>query len=224
MFTSLTLISLLASPLINLFQALPALSAAVSCMTRIQEFLTTTARHDYREQHSLQPYLRKDSSSDSSWVEQEGIPIRELQPVTNDDARSAIVVRDGNFGWSVDSNPVLQDIDIRIGFAELVMVLGPVGSGKSTLLKGLLGEVLRLKGSVSVSSTQIAFCDQSPWLTNDTLRKNVIGPMDLDEKWYKTVIHACVLEQDIQQLPEGDGTMVGSKGTKLSGGQKQRLV
>ena len=46
----------------------------------------------------------------------------------------------------------------------------------------------------------------------------------MDRGWYETVIHACALESDIAELPQGDLTLVGSAGHSLSGGQKLRLV
>jgi ATP-binding cassette, subfamily C (CFTR/MRP), member 1 len=45
-----------------------------------------------------------------------------------------------------------------------------------------------------------------------------------DSEWYETVIEACGLQQDLAILPDGDETVVGSKGITLSGGQKQRLA
>ena len=105
------------------------------------------------------------------------------------------------------------------------MVVGPVGSGKSTLLKALIGETYSLSGDLRLSVSRVAFCDQTPWLTNGTIRSNIVGESGVyDEAWYDTVIHACDLVTDFAQHSRGDQTMVGSRGVKLSGGQKQRIV
>jgi ATP-binding cassette subfamily C (CFTR/MRP) protein 1 len=48
--------------------------------------------------------------------------------------------------------------------------------------------------------------------------------VEIDENWYRTVIHACGLEEDIEQLNGGDLKAVGSRGATLSGGQRQRVV
>lgn len=37
-------------------------------------------------------------------------------------------------------------------------------------------------------------------------------------------LHACDLDQDIASFPDGDLSIVGSKGFNLSGGQRQWLV
>lgn len=47
---------------------------------------------------------------------------------------------------------------------------------------------------------------------------------DFDPVWYHTVIDACALQKDINDLQDGDQTLVGSRGLALSGGQKQRIV
>ena len=46
----------------------------------------------------------------------------------------------------------------------------------------------------------------------------------MDSKWYATILWACELNADLEQLPRGDLTVVGSNGAGLSGGQKQRIV
>lgn len=59
---------------------------------------------------------------------------------------------------------------------------------------------------------------------NGSIRDNILTGAEYDELWYNTIIRACVLDIDMRQWPEGDSTIIGSKGIKLSGGQKQRIV
>ncbi len=111
------------------------------------------------------------------------------------------------------------------------MAVGPVGCGKSTFLKALIGETTFLDGELRVvGSPRVAYCDQTSWIINGTIRETSLPDhqvlfSDSDEDdWYATVVQACDLTADLQQLPSGDATVVGSKGLKLSGGQKQRIV
>jgi ABC-type lipoprotein export system ATPase subunit len=104
------------------------------------------------------------------------------------------------------------------------MVVGPVGSGKSTLLRAILGEVPLLQGSIKRLSSPVAYCDQVPWLQNISIRQNIVGQDQFDKAWYQAVVSACALDIDMQQLPEGDQTLVGTGGVSLSGGQKQRVA
>jgi ABC-type bacteriocin/lantibiotic exporter with double-glycine peptidase domain len=136
----------------------------------------------------------------------------------------AILIQNGNFGWKRDDKPVLQEINLEVATSKLTMLIGQVGCGKTTLLKAMLGETPIAEGRVVLSSRNIAFCDQTPWLTNSTLQQNITAFSKYDPKWYASVVRACALEEDIAQLANNDQCMIGSKGIALSGGQKQRVV
>ncbi|KYK57377.1 ABC transporter [Drechmeria coniospora] len=127
----------------------------------------------------------------------------------------------------IDISPPL-DIPRR----ALTLILGPVGCGKSTLLKAFLGELSAFEGTIKTQfSGAVTFCDQNPWLPNETVREIICGRQDgsngeeeaVDDEWYRVVVRACELERDVQIWPQGDKTPVGTKGISMSGGQKQRL-
>jgi ATP-binding cassette subfamily C (CFTR/MRP) protein 1 len=105
------------------------------------------------------------------------------------------------------------------------LIIGPVASGKSTLLKGLIGETFLLSGSVEYTvPDEVAYCDQDAWLLNQSIRDNIVAFGSYDEEFYDRVVAACQLTEDLEQLPNGDKTTIGSRGLSLSGGQKQRVV
>lgn len=134
-----------------------------------------------------------------------------------------------NFGWKA-SLPDRTGITLTLQSSptgNLVAIVGPVGSGKSTFLKGLAGETPVLQGKLFIKYPYLAFCEQTPWLVNGTIRDNIVGerPLStLDVNWYSSVLKACGLDLDLKRMPAGDETLVGSNGAKLSGGQKQRVV
>ena len=73
----------------------------------------------------------------------------------------------------------------------------------------------------------MAYCSQTPWLLNTTIQQNITGLTEqsaVDEQWYRSVVTACALDEDISQFPNGDQSVIGSRGFTLSGGQKQRLA
>lgn len=108
---------------------------------------------------------------------------------------------------------------------SLTIIIGPIGSGKSSLLKAIVGETQCTGEMVSVSTSEVAFCDQTPWIMNGSIRANIIGESKgFDKAWPKTVVKACDLQIDLSALPKGDLTEVGDKGVRLSGGQKRRIV
>ncbi|KAK8134552.1 hypothetical protein PG984_006564 [Apiospora sp. TS-2023a] len=98
----------------------------------------------------------------------------------------------------------------------LTAITGPIGCGKSTLLRSLLLN--------AIPSEAIAYCQQTPWVHDGSIRDNIIGQSELDIPWYQAVIHSCELDVDIKGMPEGDATPVGSRGSRLSGGQRQRIA
>jgi ATP-binding cassette subfamily C (CFTR/MRP) protein 1 len=235
LFTSLSLFTLLADPLQSLIMAMATFMGAVGSFQRIQDFLNTDVRVDNRRKptdvdllvgrhdHFTKKRLSisemtgdtRTEKSDPSITPQEG-----YLPSSFD----AITVRDAEFGWDKEKEPLLKSINMVAPREKVTMVVGPVGCGKSTLLKALLGEIPTIRGSVDISSVEIAFCDQTPWHMNGTIQQSIIGISELEPLWYATVIHACALDDDLRQLSRGDQTPIGSKGISLSGGQSQRIV
>ena len=121
-------------------------------------------------------------------------------------------------------SPILHNLNFKVQPATIVALLGPVGCGKSSLLKAILGEYALCQGTLERTTNEIAFCDQSPWLRDASIKDNILCDAPEDRQWYKSTIEACELASDIARLPHGDATCIGSKGARLSGGQKQRLV
>lgn len=116
----------------------------------------------------------------------------------------------------------LRDITLRFKRNALNVLTGPTGCGKTSLLQSLLGETVLESGSATAPS-DIAYVPQAPWLQNETVRQNILFYSQYDEARYNTAIEASGLAHDLQQLPLGDSTVVGERGTSLSGGQKQRV-
>lgn len=136
----------------------------------------------------------------------------------------AITVEGASFGWDPEKPAQLSDITLSIPWRKFTMIVGPVGCGKSTLLQALLGEIPTMEGSVRLGSTSVAFCAQSAWHINGTIRQSILSEAPFDEKWYDRVVHACALRRDFRELPMGDSSRIGSGGIALSGGQSQRIV
>ncbi|TGO55432.1 hypothetical protein BCON_0092g00150 [Botryotinia convoluta] len=107
---------------------------------------------------------------------------------------------------------------------RLTMILGLSGSGKSTLLRAILGET-KYSGTISINASRIAYCPQTAWLFTGTIRQNICSlEVDtFDDAWYRSVLYACVLDEMILGLSNGDNTLVEGQSSGLSGGQKQRL-
>ncbi|KAM0254479.1 hypothetical protein ACHAQJ_006761 [Trichoderma viride] len=206
-FTSLSFLTLLTLPLSQVFQSIPEVISALACIGRIQSFLECETRDDFRQ---VLADIRRSSEKASADI----VP----------SSKSEVVIEDGNFGWEADKF-ALRDVNIQIPKSSLTLVIGPVGSGKSTLCKALLGEIPFHEGHLTLNTRapHVGFCDQTAFLSNGSVRDNIVGFSPVNNERYKEVIDATALAFDFATLPQGDQTNIGSDGISLSGGQKQRV-
>ena len=108
----------------------------------------------------------------------------------------------------------LRDVNLVVPHGSLTVIVGQVGSGKSSLLSGILGEMKRRSGRVSLCGS-LGYCHQSAWIQNATLRDNVLFGLPFDEQRYNEVIKVCELDHDLAILPNGDLTEIGEKVSQL---------
>ncbi|KAH8899329.1 hypothetical protein GQ53DRAFT_709991 [Thozetella sp. PMI_491] len=121
----------------------------------------------------------------------------------------------------------LEDVSIDIPRRSVAILSGPVGAGKTVLARAILGEVAPAEGTIALATKKIAYCSQIPWLPGRSIKDVIHGLPDAgptDESWYKTVVQACCLTEDLDLLLDGDQTIVGARGANLSGGQRQRVA
>eukprot|EP00931_Biecheleriopsis_adriatica_P089753 TRINITY_DN63837_c0_g1_i1.p1 TRINITY_DN63837_c0_g1~~TRINITY_DN63837_c0_g1_i1.p1 ORF type:complete len:1348 (-),score=274.07 TRINITY_DN63837_c0_g1_i1:64-3729(-) len=123
----------------------------------------------------------------------------------------------------VTATATLSDVSLAADPGEMIAICGRVGSGKTTWAGGLLGTVSRTKGSVELSGT-VAYVTQSPQILNASFKENILFGSDMDEDWYKQVLEACALNEDLAQFKDKDNTEIGERGITISGGQKQRVA
>lgn len=204
-FSSLSWLLLLNNPLTLIFNELPRLLSGVACLGRIQSFLESETRQDFRKHLADMRANSSSSPSDSVFA----------YPLS---------VEGGNFGWEPD-NFILQNISLQIRQSSLTIVIGSIGSGKSTLCKAMLGEIPFSQGTVLLSTIipRVGYCDQTPFLSNGSIRDNIVGFSPFIQERYDEVLAATSLTYDLNNFPEGDQTNIGSNGITLSGGQKQRV-
>lgn len=204
-FTTLSFLTLLTTPLSQIFEAAPQLVSALACLDRIQAFLECETRHDFRRVLS---------------------EVKEAEKIQGTELSSVhpIILENGLFGWEKEKT-VLRNINMKVAQSSLTAIIGPVGSGKSTLCKALLGETPVSKGNVTLRTrfSRIGFCDQTPFLFNGSIKDNIVGFSPFDSGRYAEVLDVTALRYDLATLPGGDHTNVGSGGVSLSGGQKQRV-
>ena len=234
-FTSLTLLALLRTPMSLLIDSFAGVVGSVGAMMRIGDYLASDgdieplieqADHTLLVEASMwrsrsSHFDINSNPSPVTWSSYWSVPSYTTLPYIR---RNAVNAANFSTGWDEKKPFVLKDVDFSIKASALTFIIGPVGCGKSTLLHAILGETTRSKGIIQTSFPSAAICNQSPWLTNDTVRKNIVGRNHFDQSWYEEVIDACVLSDDLGNLPNGDQEMVGNNGVALSGGQQARVV
>ncbi|KAH0598736.1 hypothetical protein MHUMG1_04040 [Metarhizium humberi] len=234
-FTSLSIITIAATPVIQILVSLMQIFGVIGCFARLQVFLKSESRRDPRQWISS----RHSTASTNSLALPESLGLSpEKSFMATKDAlelvalpsnktvrRSGPMLRLVDATFSVDdSTEVFDSIDMTIEQGTLSMVVGRVGCGKSCLLKAMAGEVPLKSGTIETRQRSLAYCDQTPWVTNVSVKDNIIAQSEYDQQWLATVLHACQLDVDVSAFPLGVATIVGSGGVALSGGQKQRVA
>jgi ATP-binding cassette, subfamily C (CFTR/MRP), member 10 len=99
------------------------------------------------------------------------------------------------------------------------------GGGKSAFLLGLTGNLKCTEGHISIENGDkgYGYVSQNPWLQRGTIRENILWGRMYDEIRYKSVLHACALDEDLVALGS-DRCGIGEAGYTLSGGQRVRVA
>lgn len=103
----------------------------------------------------------------------------------------ALWLRNATLSWGVvdEAIPTLRDVTVNFPAGQLTTVVGAVGAGKSSLLQALLGEMTPhgaladpedSSSSVGVCGS-VAYCAQSAWIMNASVRKNILFGREYDE-------------------------------------------
>ena len=230
-FTAYSLFALLSDPLATLIMAMTNFAGSVGCFDRIQAFLEGQEHVDGRIKSTRLPDddpndSQNSTSTLSGATPRNNVPVAVVKQ-SLDEKHGAqidgITIENGSFGWDTAQDPLLRSVDLHAPPAKLTMVVGSVGCGKSTLLKAMLGEVPILSGKIHTPDVSVAYCDQSPFHMNGTIKECIVAFSEWDPEWYRTVLTACAFDDDLATMPAGDDTVVGSKGIAISGGQSQRL-
>src|SRR5581483_4871635 len=137
--------------------------------------------------------------------------------------------------FSHDGKPVLKGVDLTIPRGRSVGIVGLSGSGKTTFLdivaglrKADSGEFLIDGMPVDPFGTDalrafLGYVPQSVTLIDESIAFNIAFEAEPDRERLRRVARAARIEEFVQSLPEGFGTLVGENGVRVSGGQKQRI-
>lgn len=141
-----------------------------------------------------------------------------------------------NVSFAYDTEPVLRNINLKIGKGKTVALVGPSGGGKSTLADLVPRFYDPTEGEVLIDGKSLKDCDleslirlmgivtQESILFNDTIFNNIaFGMNDVSEEAVMKAAKIANAHDFIMQTEKGYQTIIGERGSKLSGGQRQRL-
>lgn len=143
---------------------------------------------------------------------------------STDDSDTAVRFDKVSARLADDGDAIVTDVTFHVPLHGLTVIVGPTGSGKSTLLRLALGDLKPSSGAVHIREPLAAFCGQSPWIADISIRDNIVGTFPFNQERYKMALQTCALEHDLQEIADGDRHMCGLNGQSLSGGQKVRVV
>jgi len=139
---------------------------------------------------------------------------------------------DLSFTYPDSESEAFEALSFEAISGELIGVTGAVASGKTALglaLTGLYpygGEILLCgeelgRTSLAERSRRVAYMGHDPQLLSDTLYENItLGDGgDISE-----ILRAVCFEEELEAMPDGVNTLLGSGGIRLSGGQRARIA
>ncbi|KAI0711948.1 P-loop containing nucleoside triphosphate hydrolase protein [Cerioporus squamosus] len=231
-FASLSLFQLLRQPLMFLPRALSATTDAQNALVRLTKVFNAETQ-DPAQAVTINPEQElalEVKGATFEWEETTatadmmGNPLKEKDKAKVKEKKKEKKKGNGEGAATPNGEQPFQikDVTMLVPRGALVAIVGSVGSGKSSLLQGLIGEMRKVKGHVSFGG-RVAYCSQTAWIQNATLRENVLFGRPYEEERYWKVIEQASLLPDLQVLADGDLTEIGEKGINLSGGQKQRV-
>lgn len=158
-------------------------------------------------------------------------------PVIDPGAEASVRVEGLRVRYGPDEPWALDGIDLEIPAGATVAVIGPSGAGKSTLASILLRFRDPDGGRVEVGGTDItdrpadevrgvvSGVPQDPHVFASTLRENLrLARPGADDEELWEALRRARLAHDVEAMPRGLDTRVGSHGLGLSGGMRQRLA
>lgn len=150
---------------------------------------------------------------------------------------NSIELKNVSFAYSGEDF-ILKDAQLKINKGDFVLIAGTSGIGKSTLLKLLLAMYTPQSGEITLTDAEgkthpltadfrnlFSYVPQGNMVLSGTVEENVVFfAENADSKRVEECLKIAELWDDISELPNGCGTLIGENGMGLSEGQVQRLA
>ncbi|KAM3465989.1 hypothetical protein MY5147_009160 [Beauveria neobassiana] len=219
LFTSLSTMQIMLTPLLSIIQMLPSLIASVVSWKRLLAFFEQENEDEQAQATTITPQKTEGSSNLPALGGEVDVRMNMIPPAVN---YLPLQMKNVTSLWAADLTAV-RNASLSVAAGRLAIVAGIAGSGKSNLLMTILGETQLASGTLHVA-TKVSFCDQSLWfLPEASIRENIVFGKAYDEALYQAVITCCCLDRDFSALEDSDETKLSVIGAPLSGGQRRRV-
>lgn len=153
------------------------------------------------------------------------------EPAATPVAPNTLEVQDLSVSYT-ENTPVFGGLSFTAKPGDIIGVTGAVACGKSTLGRAFLCEH-PYEGNIrfgreelsALSDVQrceaVGYLGHDPELLSDTIQNNICLGEKLD---IMPFLEAVCIDQEVQSMPDGVDTLIGSGGIRLSGGQQARLA
>lgn len=141
-----------------------------------------------------------------------------------------------SFTFPETTQPVVNDVSLRVRKGEKVGFIGSSGSGKTTLMNLLLRFYQEQQGAITVDGVPLTLENQAAWynlvgyvkqdtfLMEASIQDNItLRDTEVDAERMQYALEQSSLTDFVASLPEGLQTSIGERGSRLSGGQRQRI-
>jgi ATP-binding cassette subfamily B protein len=141
------------------------------------------------------------------------------------------------FQYEGSTEPVLNNLSLKLKVGKTIAIVGPSGSGKSTLLNLILRLYVPDEGKLTIDGVDIrkvtreslrssmAVVFQENMLFNMSIRENIrLGKEGATDEEVEQAARKAEIHRYIMSLPQKYDTSVGERGDTLSGGQRQRIA
>jgi len=151
--------------------------------------------------------------------------------------QARLEVRNVVFRYADSEPEVLAGCSLVIEPGESVAIVGPSGCGKTTLLKLMLAIHSPQSGEILVDGVDLRRLGTARWrdmigtvMQDESLFAGSIADnicffdLEPDLAWIEECARLASVNEEIEAMPMGYHTLIGSLGASLSGGQKQRIL
>jgi subfamily B ATP-binding cassette protein MsbA len=142
-----------------------------------------------------------------------------------------------NVGFRYDTEPVLENINLKVEKGEVIAIVGTSGGGKTTMVDLIPRFYDVTEGGIEIDSMdirdvtlkslrdQIGIVTQETFLFNQSVKNNIAyGDQSASMDDIINAAKAAYAHEFIIKMPEQYETLIGERGVKMSGGQRQRIA